>query len=730
MPLLYRTGSGPKAMPPAMPRRFQGCQCAVKPSLDLLKAAGGTPTLSGRTDASAACHFEKMNALNTKCGFVGMLRLVLSVFLVLMLANPWQFAPPSDAHEAYVITELGNIFPVETKPVGGSGSATKSIAYNLMLQGAVMETIDFNGMILHGDAPTEAEREDLNEWVIIDPATKHAGAILDGTGITVAVPRFYSTYSYAGNSITELSHNPPADLINIQGHKTVYGSVSETGVQSGMTFSGTGWSIAKLGPVAGGSYRIQADVPSGSSVQFITSPNNMLRTHYDGSRYVLMDGGRLYAEEKNPTRPSGQSWGYSSVERHKWPVRTSWFSGDSSYSCSWSGNFGSSSRVCYGPDIDTSDLIRKIIWKGTHRYYYYGHMEYTPDYYESKLQSGLPIYVKQTPEISFVPSWRFPNQHFSHIDDWGSDWHRVNNNKVVVINDFTRTVRAGTLANPLGTTETVYGADATPMVEYRSSGGYNKITKIHVENSYYGCGRYTGCDHIGNSPWHRNMINNYQVNVVGSVTIKDRQPYDAHQLYTSDFAIDQHNPSNAYILVKPGGNTVTVKGVSSSPTSGIVFGLSGAPADTYYSLTASGTTIYGKTTPSGGIVLREADITIADYNVPGAITFYPNALKHADYNFGMVGFDLVNDATFRFGNSPLIHVPEEFVKVGAWADVYVSDVTLASSSDSVTLHYLSGSYKAGDTITVPYVKLYDDFRMTIDGQVTLPMNFTDVPRVI
>ena len=49
-------------MPPAMLRRFQGCQCAVKP-LDLLKAAGGTPTLSGRIDASAACHFEKMNAL-------------------------------------------------------------------------------------------------------------------------------------------------------------------------------------------------------------------------------------------------------------------------------------------------------------------------------------------------------------------------------------------------------------------------------------------------------------------------------------------------------------------------------------------------------------------------------------------------------------------------------------------------------------------------------------------
>ena len=299
-----------------------------------------------------------------------------------------------------------------------------------------------------------------------------------------------------------------------------------------------------------------------------------------------------------------------------------------------------------------------------------------------------------------------------------------------MINDLQRTVKAGSEASPFGTTETVWGADARPIVDHSRSGGYNKITKVAVANSYDGCGRYTGCDHIGDDPWHRNMIVNYQINVVGSVTIKDTRPYDAHQSYTSDFTIDQPNPSNSYILVKPGGNTVTVKGVSSSPASDVVFELQGAPADTYYSLLASGTTIYGKTTPSGSIVLREADITIADYNVPGAITFYPNALKHADYNFGMVGFDLENDATFRFGSTPLIHVPDEFVKVRAWADVYVTDVTLSSSYESVTLHYLSGQYYAGDIIIVPNVKIYDNFRMTIDGQTTLPMNFTDVPRVI
>ena len=213
-----------------------------------------------------------------------------------MLANPWQFAPPVDAHEAYLITELGNIFHIENQTdTSAPSESIGNIAYNLMIQGALMETLDFDGMVLHGDVSTEAEREDLTKWVTIDPATKHAGAILDGTGTSIAIPRFYSTYSYSNGHITELSHNPPVDLINIQGHKTVYGSVTETGVPSGMTFSGTGWSIAKLGPVAGGSYTIEGTIPQGATVQPISSPNNMLSTYYDGSRYVLVDSGSFYA---------------------------------------------------------------------------------------------------------------------------------------------------------------------------------------------------------------------------------------------------------------------------------------------------------------------------------------------------------------------------------------------------------------------------------------------------
>ena len=657
-----------------------------------------------------------------------MLRLALSVFLVLMLANPWQFAPPVDADdEAYLITELGNIFPIENQTdTSAPSQSIGNIAYNLMIQGALMETLDFDGMVLYGDVSTEAEMEDLAEWVIIDPATKHAGAILDGTGTSIVIPRFYSTYDYtSGNTVSEISHNPPVQLLNVQGHRTVYGSVAETSITDGMEFSGTGWSIVKLGPVAGGSYRIQGEVPSGASVQFITSPNNMLSTYYDGSRYVLVDGGDLYPSITSST----QRWAFEEVEHHQSPVRYSWFRGDPDDSCGWTGNFGGRQRVCYGPDIDTTDLIRKVIWKTSRHHHDYGYVFYAPVYQDATLKTHLPVYIKDRPDISLEYNRDYCTEvYYGNFGRWTCRSDDVNN-KAIVIENVNYNMRVGSIDNPFGeATSLSRGAEREVSLGVSSYSGYNKITRVAVLSDFDGC--RGGCGTTYSDPVYQSDRRNVTVNITGSVTIKDRQPYDAHQSYTSDFTIDQQNPSNSYILVKPGGNTVTVRGVSQTIQSDVIFGLIGAPGDAYYSLTAGGNTIYGKTTPSGAIVLGAADFVVADYLAGGILTLYPNALKHADYSFGMVGFDLVNDATFRFGNSPLIHVPEEFVKVRAWADVYVTDVTLANSRDSVTLHYLSGQYDAGDTITVPYVKLYDNFRMTINGQTTLPMNFTDVPRVI
>ena len=527
-----------------------------------------------------------------------MLRLALSVFLVLMLVNALNFVPQTDAHEAYLITELGNIFPIENQTVTSAPSQSiGNIAYNLMIQGALMETLDFDGMVLHGDVSTEAEREDLAEWVIIDPATKHAGAILDGTGTSIAIPRFYSTYSYSNGHITELSHNPPVDLINIQGHKTVYGSVTEAGVQSGMTFSGTGWSIAKLGPVAGGSYTIQGDVPAGASVQHISSPNNMLGTYYDGSRYVLVDNGAFYATTSGKTAWDYRTGhdGFSNSDRvWSWVGGQQWWIGNCNHPC-----------VRFDSNDNPDDLIIKTIYS-KNSYAYHGYFYYVPDYDEPKLQSGLPIYIKDTPS--------YTQTHLPTSTSSAS----------VVLTNVDYRFTQGTSLEPYG--EVMYPHDNDNYIttsfslDSRHSSGYNKITKVAADVSFdfrkwhaYGIWHYAPVTY----PTSAN------IDVTGTVTIKDTQPYDTHSLYTGDFQQTLYNPSSTYLLVKPGGNTVTVKGVSSNPQSDIIFGLSGAPADTYYSMLVDGATTYGKTTPSGSIVVMEGDITVADYNVPGAITFYP-----------------------------------------------------------------------------------------------------------
>ena len=621
-----------------------------------------------------------------------------------MLANPWQFAPPVDAHEAYLVTELGNIFPIENQTVAVSNQAANSIAYNLMLQGALMETLDFDGMVLHGDVSTEAEMEDLTEWVTIDSDTKHAGAILDGTGASIVIPRFYSTYRYSNGQLSEMSHTPPVDLINIGGPKTVFGTVTESRMSSGMSFSGTGWSIIWLGPVDGGSYTIQGTVPTGATVNQITSPNGMLGTYYDGSRYVLVDDRSFYATTSGKT-----AWDYRSGHDGFRLQPRDW---------SWVGGTMPPVGICNRPCVlhdandNSGDLIKKIIWTrdASRGYFEHEYFYYVPNYGEPKLQSGLPVYVKGNPSFSQTSA------------------SSSSSSATVVLTNLDYSFDIGDSQNPYGTTKYPSGTYITNSFSLDSSydRGYQKITKVAADVSFH----YKYWVSLGNP--HNpptNRPTNGNIDVTGKVTIKDTRPYDTVATFTGDFERTLYNPSNTYLLVKPGGNTVTVKGVNLNQQSDIIFGLSGAPADTYYSMLVDGATTYGKTTPSGSIVLREGDITVSDYNVPGAITFYPNALKHADYSFGMVGFDLENDATFRFGNSPLIHVPEEFVKVRAWADVYVTDVTLAGSGGSVTLHYLSGQYDAGDIITVPYVKLYDSFRMTIDGQTTLPMNFTDVPRI-
>ena len=131
-------------------------------------------------------------------------------------------------------------------------------------------------------------------------------------------------------------------------------------------------------------------------MQPISSPNNMLGAYYDGSRYVLVDGGSFYASENGK-----RDWDFGL--------------GSDGYTSGWIRNSPLVKQlhgILVEVDIDQSDLDRKIIWQGNCQgshynprcHYSFGYLFHMPKYEDTTLKTHLPVYVKDTPDISFTSS--------------------------------------------------------------------------------------------------------------------------------------------------------------------------------------------------------------------------------------------------------------------------------------------------------------------------------------
>ena len=136
-----------------------------------------------------------------------------------------------------------------------------------------------------------------------------------------------------------------------------------------------------------------------------------------------------------------------------------------------------------------------------------------------------------------------------------------------MINDLGFQYDTGVGGSLSDTTRTISdGIEVDLVLEHHPHNGYNKITKVAAAISYHQCrddGPFQRCGGGTDDPAPR--VWDIPIEGTGSVTIRDTRPYDAHSLHTGDFQQTLYNPSDTYLLVKPGGNTVTVKGASSSP---------------------------------------------------------------------------------------------------------------------------------------------------------------------
>ena len=171
-----------------------------------------------------------------------MLRLALSVFLVLMLASPWQFAPPTEpdgmdgqisnpsmfvpsaaAAKAYLITELGNVFPVEEvttgqAPVNNQGQANHTDAIGLALGQAIVgsgmylksvKTPAEHTLVYHGDGQVTTvplvpytRLPDDADFAMVYPSDQEI--------IEINVTRFDAAYSRYDSHTQTLVQTPPS----------------------------------------------------------------------------------------------------------------------------------------------------------------------------------------------------------------------------------------------------------------------------------------------------------------------------------------------------------------------------------------------------------------------------------------------------------------------------------------------------------------------------------------
>ncbi len=182
-----------------------------------------------------------MNRLIADLHFVTMLRLVLSMVLVLMLFNAWQYAPPVDpvgsdggisdplrfvppaaAEEAYLVTELGNVFIVEDNdpgqtPVNNQNQGNHTDAIGLALGQAIVgsgmylksvKTPAEHTLVYHGDG--QVTTVPLVPYTRLPVDADFAMVYPSGQEIVeINVTRFDAGYSRYDSHTQTLVQTPP-----------------------------------------------------------------------------------------------------------------------------------------------------------------------------------------------------------------------------------------------------------------------------------------------------------------------------------------------------------------------------------------------------------------------------------------------------------------------------------------------------------------------------------------
>lgn len=246
----------------------------------------------------------------------------------------WHFAQPAEAVDAYVVTELGNLFQVETPNTGAIGSNTgldilnSGVTQALLgfMAGITEEKTDFE--YLTGTGPI-GELHEYSSFFAIPPTVANSSNgyvgiyLADGPHTSVHIPNFFSTYRYNNPSNT-LSDIGLSDAMPVFNSIAVQSSTSSKKINGNVNSNGYGFYayngtyIVKLHP--GYAYTIPngiwchgalcntASVISSNShlLQTTTNGLHLLTTNSVGNKGSWVDTGTI-------TRPKTNQYGTTTI---------------------------------------------------------------------------------------------------------------------------------------------------------------------------------------------------------------------------------------------------------------------------------------------------------------------------------------------------------------------------------------------------------------------------------
>ncbi len=228
-------------------------------------------------------------------------------------------------------------------------------------------------------------------------------------------------------------------------------------------------------------------------------------------------------------------------------------------------------------------------------------------------------------------------------------------------------------------------------------------------------GEYTKINSISKSHSVSGTHGSVGAKITASFNIKEAEPYTSEFLSTASLKTTYTMPSgDLYLIVKPNGGTVDIKGESFDVSSDVFFRASGLPPDTAYKISKNEIPIVvGKTNAKGEIFLRDDDV---DYSSSsgGILKMYPESGSY----IGPLGAALIDmyhkESVPLSAGENLVYIPQNYVRWVFPVPVEVENMRV----DNLQLDYLNGNYSKNDALVIPVIPSADTIYATINGTDT------------